>query len=627
MPSFLNTRFYPLFKSKASSKKKPVDRFIEAIKQEYQRLKKEFPAAYKPLLARVSSTDILGILKWLIDHPDDLKNLSPDNPLRIEAAKPGRTLDYRFPITIHLIMDSAGDVELVYDPNSKLPRVFGSPLVKKDPEVKDGEKPLKLRGCGNQKKVRDTWSFHAATAQLEPSVASVVTGKKALAAFEKGKALYQAENPFLLPVSYGARYIGHSQNDQKQLKAVSFAPRAQGELLDLINQLEEIKPDLADILWICYAAARGLALFHLGGRLHRDVKAENFLFLRNQVGITVYLNDWDYGLETKKAHLTSTEAGSPLYTAFDRSCFNELLQQHNQAVREIAWFKTPTAERSYKTGRMKEKYRSLYRYYTFCQYPKTSKRQDPFKAYMKWRTQAAAQTVREASPDFEYVINIILNKRESIPLNTPNHEKDDAWGLYLTLWYLLGAFKACQGYQSDSKPVPSILDNIDGLITHNLHAVRGERLSIIEFCVELENRVRQMMKTPMAGLDETERKACVRKFSAQLQQYKVKIAGIPEVPSPLSSPLSSPCSFRSSLSGSGSSWDVSEETNGTESDSSDESETSGTVAESVSTSEKFKVSATALRQSSSSALFASRSGSTLDSPLEKTQNESYAALV
>ena len=94
------------------------------------------------------------------------------------------------------------------------------------------------------------------------------------------------------------------------------------------------------ILWIYDAATHSIARLHAAGCLHRDVKPENFLFEQGPEGIDIYMNDWDSGLMIKEAKDDDDEIGSPLYFAFDRPLFNDLLEQHNKAVSEIAFFKT-----------------------------------------------------------------------------------------------------------------------------------------------------------------------------------------------------------------------------------------------------------------------------------------------
>jgi hypothetical protein len=576
------------------------DKFIDSLKREYRFLQYGFPDEYKPLLKRVSDVDIRGILRWIIQHPICLKELSPHHPLRIEAAKPGQSSDYPFPVTIHFVMDSKNNVQLIYDPNSKLARTGKSLRVKKDPEAKAGEKPAKQRGKGTQKTVRDTWTFDVETHSIKPSVGIVVTGMKALKSFRQGKSLYQADNPFILPMHYGAEYVGHGERDTGQPKAIAFAPRAQGDLFNVINGMSEIKPDLADILWISYACIKSIALFHAGARLHRDVKAENFLFLRNLYGIAVYLIDWDFGLKIEKAKSTKFEAGTPLYVAFDRPYFSKLLKLHNQVLREITWFQTKEAAKSYQSGNMSAEGCQSYEYYMkLRQSTKKDKSVDLSYQYMRWRTQPIVQALKQCkgSP-FKYAIQIILNTREPIALNTFNHPKDDVWALCLMLDYLTCQFRAYKGYNS-SKPAPHILEKVEDLIADNLEAQRKQRLSAQELCLALEKLVKQMMDAPMIGLNETQRQACIKKFLAQLDYHHVKMGVLPQPPSPTS--LNDSFSEDYSLNSSSSSY----QTTSSE-ESSDEEKSLDSPIKKRPDTESFKISTAALQHQDSGSLFASR---------------------
>ena len=80
-------------------------------------------------------------------------------------------------------MTSEGEIDLVFDPNSKLPRSSLFNRVRKDPEVKPGNKPLKHCGSGAQKTVRYTYSLNSKTRRMERTVAKVVTGQSSLLLF------------------------------------------------------------------------------------------------------------------------------------------------------------------------------------------------------------------------------------------------------------------------------------------------------------------------------------------------------------------------------------------------------------------------------------------------------------
>lgn len=502
----------------------PVYQFIQALKQEHQKLEeKGFPEDYKPLLYRVSEADIKGILQWIIQNPLCLKGLSPTNPIRIGAAKSSHTSGYPFPITIHFTMDTAGHVQLTYDPNSKLARHAGSIIVKKDAEVKDGEKPLKQRGQGVQKTVRDTWSFRPAVGKLEPTVGNVVKGKRSLKMLRRAQHLYQADNPFLMPMAYGAEYMGHGKKDKGQRKAIAFAPRAEGELFDLIKHMDTVKPDLADILWIHYTTIKSVAFFHAGGRLHRDIKPENFLFLHNPYGITVYLNDWDCGIKIEESKLIYSEVGSPLYMAFDRPLFNELLNAHNDALKEIAWFKTEEAQRLYLGKEMKPEESHWYKeYMASYQIAQKDENTTLFQDYMGKRTHEIVQKLLKINQDFSYAIDIVLNSKEPIPLNTPHHAKDDVWALCLTLSYLIENFIDYQHYHS-LKPMPLILKEINQLLSANLIAVRPKRMDAAMLYLSFGTLLIQLLEGPMIGINEKEQRKCIEKFYAQLMYHHTEI--------------------------------------------------------------------------------------------------------
>jgi hypothetical protein len=492
--------------------KKSIDRFINILKNVRNRLQKSFSADYKPLLQRASRKDVFGIVNWAIENSMEWQDLSSDNPIRIPASQPGDRRSYTFPITIHFTMTSEGEIDLVFDPNSKLPRSSILNRVRKDPEVKSGNKPLKYCGSGIQKTVRYTYSLNSKTQRIERTVAKVVTGQKLLAHFDRGKKLYQSDNPLMTPTRYGATYSGHGLKDQGQPKAISFSPLMTGELFELVKDMEQFNPSLADILWIYYVTTFSIARFHAAGRLHRDVKLENFLFKRGPGEIDVYLNDWEGGLTVEEAKDDNEETGSPLYIAFDRPLFNDLLKQHNKAVKEIAFFKTLEEDVT----------DPCYQYYQkACRWAEQDKVINPDVVYLQWRCATIAKWFQALNGgEFNYAIGIILSKTDMIPLNSLNQPHDEVWALCVALGYVGDNFSHYQQYSS-SHPQPRILRKLDELIRVNLLAVAKERMTAPELSHAIEGLFQELVAGPVPHLEETERKFCIQKLSTQFKHHRI----------------------------------------------------------------------------------------------------------
>ena len=245
----------------------------------------------------VGKADFIAIFQWLVDNMKSFESLSVDNPLRFQA----NSESYPLPITIHLIKENS-KITLILDPNSKSPRLSLDQPMEKYPETKDSRKARKIIGKGGQKTVRYVWIFEDEVNAFNICAANIYKGKDMVSQFDEVKTvIYQQNNPFLVPMRFGAKYEGHTSRDMGLSKAISFAALADGTFFDLMHNLENFSPDLGDILWIYYSSVSALAEFHSHGMVHRDIKPDNFLFFRTVSGIHVCLNDFDQALSQTSA--------------------------------------------------------------------------------------------------------------------------------------------------------------------------------------------------------------------------------------------------------------------------------------------------------------------------------------
>ena len=164
--------------------------------------------------------------------------MSVDNPLRFQA----NSDFYPLPITIHLIRENSG-ITLILDPNSKSPRLSLDQPMEKYPETKDAGKARKIIGVGGQKIVRYVWSFEDEDNAFIACAANIYKGKSMVSQFDEVETvIYQQNNPFLVPMKFGAKYEGHTSRDKGSPKAISFAALADGSWYDLMNNLEKYSP-------------------------------------------------------------------------------------------------------------------------------------------------------------------------------------------------------------------------------------------------------------------------------------------------------------------------------------------------------------------------------------------------
>jgi serine/threonine protein kinase len=412
----------------------------------------------------VGKADVMAILQWLVDNMHKLELLSADNPLRFQA----NSDHYPLPITIHLIREDSG-ITLILDPNSKSPRLSLDQPMEKYPETKGAEKARKIIGVGGQKIVRYVWSFADEDNAFTACAANIYKGRSMVSQFEEVKTvIYQQNNPFLVPMKFGAKYEGHTSRDRGLPKAISFAGLADGSWDDLMKNLEKFSPDLGDILWIYYAAVSALAEFHASGMVHRDVKPDNFLFFRTAHGIHLCLNDFDQAMPQTLAEFSEEILCFPYY-AFDAPFFAAVIQIQNVLLQ----------------GNIPQK----------------------FLGSTKSPKEQVREKCLEDFSEYKESINLILDSKHSLTVNTANHPKSDIWALCK----ILKVFG--EKIRLYFPSVPPILTALDDLVDQNFRAGSQERMDGREFLLA----IRKLYINLFAEKDLI---ACRDKVNNQLDQLR-----------------------------------------------------------------------------------------------------------
>lgn len=331
-------------KEEKISKKTPFDILIHALNKEVERLKNsDFLEDYKELSLKINKKDIIDFYEWLVNHSEPLKDIiNSGKPLKF----PGRKLwdklgdKSKSPclVTIYINRDERnGNLYVDFDTNSKMARHPKYPtLIKKDPTKKSDGMLSKVINFGRFKVVRKAWSFNVTTGKVERSAAQVCKGEESINLLKLEFKMNRLRSSLVWYSRGFMEYFSHSENKDEQLKAIAFAPRAEGDLLDLINGSAGIKAssmDLGDILWMSYASVKVLAQLNAQGILHRDVKPENFLIMRNQHGVGIYLTD--FGLSMSLEEDDKAGAGTIEYMAFDHPVFSELIACHAKILQDL----------------------------------------------------------------------------------------------------------------------------------------------------------------------------------------------------------------------------------------------------------------------------------------------------
>lgn len=517
----------------------PLEILIAALSTEVEKYKLKklgFSPDYAELVGRVDFSDIIAIYEWLIKNKSLLGNINSGKPVRFEAydsKRPGspspkelKPTDYPFPITVYINSDK-GVVYVNFDPNSKLARTPGDPTIKKDSPPKPRKKPKKFIASGSSKVVRTAWAFNTATRQIEPSVALVCKGQENIDLLKKELEVDQPDNPFLWRIRGFMEYSGHNPDEKgPQPKAIAFAARAQSELYNFIDDMQYDEPkytvDLGDILWMTYAAISGLAQLNAKGRLHRDVKPENFLFIYNEHGVCLYLTDFGLSMDVSERQEAK---GTPKYIAFDHSVYGSAIECHATILREIR-----TLEECYLQGAQPSQALAAY----FVSYIKLRKERSAQQAgldYLKTMKHRFSELSAEFGncrnpEDHKKAMEIILKQNRPIKISPDNHPTGETWAVCRTLEDLINYFRAYGPFPS--KEQPPILLTLSNLFTRNLEAGYESRMTTPELQATVENLLGQMLaQSSMDNLTEEQFVACRQKLLAQFSFHKVTL--LPEV--------------------------------------------------------------------------------------------------
>lgn len=353
------------------------------------------------------------------------------------------------------------------------------------------------------------------TSQIKETASSIVKDKKDLKYFNRGKRIYEKikHNPFILPLHYGAIYQGHGK-DRGKIKSAFYAPRATAELFDLLNDMDQFKPDLADILWITFSLAYALKITHESGVLLRDIKPENILILRNVNGICAYINDLDLGTQLEKAS-TKPEGGSPMYVAFDRwVIYGNVLEAHNTAISDLETFNMPqfSLEKCTNTLQMARfnQYKSILK----------SKSEKVKRDYIKWCCSHFTEQLqnRFIGQNLDIALNNLLTTYEPIPCNnTPNHPKDDVWSLAVVLHYLLEYFN----YYDRQLLTPIVLADLRTLVSDTLRQQRAVRPDANELFIKVKKLIEENINRYAKGSKREQ--LIAEKFYKQLSFFEISL--------------------------------------------------------------------------------------------------------
>lgn len=483
----------------------PLQKFSKSLEAELVRLSTGFPADYQELQDHVGLADIQAIYAWLIANPQEIAALSPTNPLRFEGTRPGKAANgnrsYPLPITIHLTVNKAGHVHLVFDPNSKKPRATLDDEVPKT-------SPLfmqKIRGSGAFKRVRDTWTFNAETGRLEPSVASVVRGTTLIEKLHRAQRLQDLSISGLIQSRLGAQYEshGHLEGDPEP-KGISFSPRGTGTLGSLITTMGQYKPDLADILGIHYSVIKSMVDFHKAGYIHRDLKPSNLLLFcadSKAKGMEIKIIDVDdsVGIDVPEEKF----GGSLQYMAFDHPYLRDIIAVHTNTLEQIERF---------KKGDTYPRETDDYDFYKSCPLDK-----DPALRYMNRQIDIFMCTSPLlAGGVLLPMITIIKQQKNPIAIGQWNSPKNDVAALAKTLKFLIDAFI---DFLPSTEHTPVLIE-LYKIMEECLHAPRASRLSMEELLAKVEEIIGTLFLGPVKGISEADQLACVRKLTAQFGQNK-----------------------------------------------------------------------------------------------------------
>ncbi len=474
-PDPLETEEYGMEEKSLFSADSPLGKFENNLKNAIKEMNEpDFTVQVEGPELPVGKADIIAIFQWLLDNMIELRSLTDENPLRFQA----RSEFYPLPITIHLIREDSSDITLILDPNSKKPRVSVDQPMEKYPEIKDGEKARKIIGRGGQKIVRYAWCYEAEFNTFSACAANIYKGESMVSQFYAvSGSIYQKDNPFLVPTRFGADYEGHTSRDKGWSKAISFAALADGTFYDLMNNLENSALDMGDVLWIYYASVSALAEFHRKKLVHRDVKPDNFLFFRTSTGIHLCLNDFDQAMSQFMAEYSREIICFPYY-AFDAPFFAPVIGIKNALLRgDIP---------------------------------------DDLKGSTKSPEEQVREKALENFPQLKESINLILDSKHIITVNTPNHPKSDIWALCKILKMFNEKIKLY------FPSIPPILTELDDLIDKNFRAGFEKRMDGTELLSEIRKLYKNLFAGPVKGMDEKDRIACRVKFNNQLDQMRAQ---------------------------------------------------------------------------------------------------------
>jgi hypothetical protein len=497
-----------------------LDEFKENLTKELNKLradKSKKPPGYGNIPEK-GLPIIEQIYQWLLDNPGEIKQLSVTQPLRFAAAKNGRphsqNLQYPFGITIHLTVDKTGNVHLVFDPNSKFFELASTETTALESKTKKKEQKSsetqptpkeKIRGEGAQKKVRDTWTFNSREQRFEPSVANVVKRKKQIEQLNNAQnfvsSLPEYAQPFLMRSRPGAEYQGHDESlgaPRNQRKAISFAPRAQGTLEDLRHAMSNAKqqrierkpdsekltlkngttiekPNLSQMLQLFYSTIGSVALLHVNGKMHRDIKLENFLLFASNGSIDSRLNDYDNGVEIDAKTQPPDEVCSLGYIAYDRKNFLALIGLHNELLENISQKKEHYLSWSKKNSN-------------------TCTDEDYIRDHITDLAQQIYNNEKEA-PAHKAAIEIIISKNQKIESVTGNNPQADIWALCQTLLRLSHAFaKMANG-------TPLILHKLEKLMETICEQSASTRMDAITLFNKVDDLINAWSKLPADQAD------------------------------------------------------------------------------------------------------------------------------
>ena len=133
-------------------------------------------------------------------------------------------------------------------------------------------------------------------------------------------------------------------------------------------------------------------------------------------------------------------------------------------------------------------------------------------------TKSPEEQVREKClkdfPQYKESINLILDCKHSITVNTANHPKSDIWALCKILKEFSEKLKLY------FPSIPPILTELDDLVDQNYRAGFQERMDGREFLLAIRKLYTNLFAGPVKGMDEKDRIACRDKVNNQLDQFR-----------------------------------------------------------------------------------------------------------